>query len=247
MDNENASRASPVNWIERVAEKSHRSVVVVFNTEANSLGTGFVIASDGDRKLLLTNKHVMRVGDGLYGRLCARLRDQVAIWRRYTRNLGRRVREPSVDLALLVAESAELQPLGSIKRFANIQVGENVVAVGNPGVPDTQIVLEQTVTRGIVSGKGQMNTSVADSDVRTQVLLDVLRETIQTDAAINHGNSGGPLVNESGEVLGVNTITLAAFGMQGTNFAVRADWVLDSRRWEFDEDVSRLMAAIPRR
>jgi serine protease Do len=142
-------------------------------------------------------------------------------------DLAGEARDPSVDLAHLVVDSRELRPLGKIKRFAEIHVSENVVAVGNPGIPGVGIILEGTVTPGIVSGK------------RGELF-------IQTTAPINHGNSGGPLVSESGWLLGVNTYAFAALGMEATNFAVRADWVFDTRHWEYYQNVSRLMAAIPR-
>ena len=230
-----SSQSSSSNWMERVSEKSRQGVVVVYNRESESLGSGFVIAADGDRKLLLTNKHVLKLGNGpslepLVRECLLKTRSGRVV----QASLAGEARDSTVDLALLVAESPELKPLGSIKSFGEIHVGEDVVAVGNPGIPEqaadflkTEVVLEQTITRGIVSGKPN-------------------DRLIQTDAAINHGNSGGPLVNESGQVLGVNTLSFAALGMQGTNFAVRADWVFDSHRWEFHEDISRLMAAVPR-
>jgi serine protease Do len=153
------------------------------------------------------------------------------------------MRDPSIDLALLLVESRALQPLGPIKNFADIRVGEHVVAVGYPGIGEgtaeflkTDVLPGQSVTPGIVSAKPN-------------------QRLIQTNAAINHGNSGGPLVNEAGEVVGVCTYSVKiAFDsrghaeglLEGTNFAVRADWVLDPQRWDFQVDVSRLMAAIRR-
>ncbi len=186
------------NWIEQVDEKSHDSVVVVWNKEGESLGTGFVIAADGARKLLLTNKHVMRIGDVQTGPLAHECYLRTPSKALLPAELAGEAHDPSVDLALLVVESRNLRPLGKIESFAEIHKGENVVAIGNPGVPGTGIILEGTVTTGIVSGK------------RDELL-------IQTTAPINHGNSGGPLVSESGWVLGVNTLT--ASDMQATNFA----------------------------
>ena len=142
------------NWMERIDEKSHDSVVVVVNTEGNSSGTGFVIAADGDRKLLLTNKHVMRIGDDPKTDPLARecLLKTVAGKVMHAR-LAAEARDPAVDLALLVVDARELRPLGAIKKFADIHVGENVVTVGNPGLHGTDIILEGTMTPGIVSSK----------------------------------------------------------------------------------------------
>jgi S1-C subfamily serine protease len=214
------------NWMSRIDEKAQNSVVVLVNVEDSSLGTGFVIASDGDRKLLLTNKHVLRIGDDPQTDPLTRKCFLKTVAGKISQaKLAAEARDSSIDLAMVVAESHELQPLGTIGHFSDIHVGENVVTVGNPGIPGTHLILEGTVTPGIVSGK------------RGEML-------VQTTAPINHGNSGGPLVNESGQILGVNTFTLK--DMQATNFAFRADWVFDRQHWTFHEDVSRLLAAIPR-
>jgi serine protease Do len=141
-----------------------------------STGSGFVIDPSG---LIVTNAHVIEGA----GQIQVRLAD------------GRRViasvvgRDNRVDLALLKIEGASrltVLPLGDSNR---LRVGELVLALGNP------FGLEQSVSFGIVSRKGAPLTVAAPGF-----------DFIQTDAAVNPGNSGGPLVNVSGEVVGVNTM-----------------------------------------
>ncbi len=211
------------NWIERIHERADTSVVVV--VAGDSTGTGFVIAAKNGRVLLLTNKHVLGGGSVEMDSLARECYLKTVAGTSLNATLAGAARGPSIDLALIVAESRELQPLGPVKDFSEIQVGENVAAVGNPGIPGTDVLLEGTVTPGIVSGKrGAM--------------------FIQTTAPINHGNSGGPLVNDAGQIIGVNTFSIE--GKQGTYFAFRADWVFDKDRWEFVEEISDLMDAISR-
>lgn len=150
-----------------------------------SLGSGFIITADG---FILTNDHVVReateitvtLGDG----------------RSFTANV--RGRDPKLDLALLKIEAQEL-PVVQLGNSAELQVGEWVLAIGNP------FGLEQTVTAGIVSAKGRVIGAGPYDDF------------IQTDASINPGNSGGPLFNIRGQVVGINTAIIA--GGQGIGFA----------------------------
>jgi serine protease Do len=151
--------------------------------------SGFIIAPDG---YILTNNHVV---DGAT-RVQVRLDDG--------RELPARVagRDPQTDLALLKVAAASLPviPLGD---SSAVQVGEPVMAVGNP------FGLEQTVTTGIVSATGRVIGEGPYDDF------------IQTDASINPGNSGGPLINARGEAVGVNTaIVSRSGGSVGIGFAV---------------------------
>jgi S1-C subfamily serine protease len=126
-----------------------------------------------------------------------------------------------LDLALLVAKAPGLRSMGRIARFNDVRVGEAVVAIGHP------LGLDYTVTSGIVSAKRNS------------------RE-IQTSAPISPGNSGGPLVNKHGFVLGVNTRTVEATEGQALSFATRADVVLNADAWRFERDVDDLLSRIQR-
>lgn len=145
-------------------------------------GSGFIVSSDG---LILTNKHVV---------------DSETIDYSVVLNDGQRIdaqvlaKDPSLDLAILKIDKKDL-PVVTLGDSDNIQVGETVIAIGN--------VLgkyQNSVTKGIISG---LSRTIQASDGSGQ--SEVLEDTIQTDAAINSGNSGGPLLNLSGEVVGVNS------------------------------------------
>ncbi|HEY5891803.1 MAG TPA: trypsin-like peptidase domain-containing protein [Chthoniobacterales bacterium] len=115
--------------------------------------------------------------------------------------------DPQTDLALLKIDLPNLEPL-SIGDSEAVEVGQIVFAIGNP------YGLQESVSQGIISAKGR--TAVSDSQV----------EFLQTDAAVNRGNSGGPLVNIRGEVIGVNsTIFSESGGNQGIAFAIPSNTV----------------------
>lgn len=117
-------------------------------------------------------------------------------------------RDPDTDLAVLEIELDDLptMPLG---RSDTLRVGDVVLAIGNP------LGLSQTVTQGIVSATGRGQLGVADFE-----------NFIQTDAAINFGNSGGALINSSGELIGINTAILArSSGIEGISFAIPVNLV----------------------
>lgn len=155
-------------------------------------GSGFVIAPDG---LIVTNFHV--VGDARAVRVA--IPDGASTEGRV---LGR---DPDTDIALVRADGhfADIAPLGDSGRLRR---GQIAIAIGNP------LGFEWTVTTGVVSALGR---SMRASTGR---LID---DVIQTDAALNPGNSGGPLVSSAGQVIGVNTAMI--HGAQGIAFAVASN------------------------
>ncbi len=174
------------------------SVVTV--TQASGQGSGFVISSDG---YILTNAHVVSSQGPVYVAFSNNDRAQATI-------VGS---DPSTDVALLkvtVAPGA-LHP-ATLGSSAAIQVGDEVVAIGNP------FGLDRTVTSGIISALNRQITSPSDT---------AINGAIQTDAAINHGNSGGPLLNIQGQVIGINS-QIADSGVNanvGVGFAIPIDLV----------------------
>jgi S1-C subfamily serine protease len=219
----------PNDWVEDVDQAARRSVVQI--KTADGMGTGFVIASQGPWHLLLTNKHVVTVTEGLISRR-SRIPDQCQVvlcdGTALRGELVGVAKDP-IDLALVLVEANGLRPLGRICPFEQIHVGEKAVAVGHPGVGDVE--LKYTITEGIVSAK---------------------RESLwlQTNAAINHGNSGGPLIGRDWRVLGVNTGILrhesgSDDSVEGVGFAVRADLVRMPEKWTYRPDVTDLLRAIP--
>jgi len=155
-------------------------------------GSGFVISTDG---FMVTNNHVIENAVSIK----ASFADGMEL------NAGLTGADPSTDIAILKVYKEDLRPL----QFADsdlLEPGQIAIAIGNP------MGLQHTVTAGIVSAMGR---SLRANNGR---LID---DIIQTDAALNPGNSGGPLVNSEGRVIGVNTAVIAA--AQGLCFAVSSN------------------------
>lgn len=153
-------------------------------------GSGFILSSDGQ---ILTNAHVV---EGT---------DVVEVTLRDGRKFEGRVigRDVLTDVAVVTIEATEL-PTASLGSSEQLVAGQWAIAIGNP------LGLDNTVTVGIISATGRSSAQVGISDKRVRF--------IQTDAAINPGNSGGPLLNDRGEVIGVNTAIRA--NAQGLGFAI---------------------------
>jgi len=155
----------------------------------HSLGSGFIIRSDG---YVATNNHV--VDDA------TEIQVKLSDGRKFPAKIVGR--DPKTDLALLRVNATGL-PVVPLGNSDTLQVGQPVMAIGNP------FGLEGTVTTGIVSAKGRV---IGDGPYD---------DFIQTDTSINPGNSGGPLVDQSGEVVGINTAIFSqSGGSVGIGFAI---------------------------
>lgn len=157
--------------------------------KSNSLGSGFIISADG---YIVTNNHVVEKSDTVWVTIGRRNKDE----KLKAEIIGT---DPETDLALLKIQASGL-PFLTFGNSDTLEVGEWVVAIGSP------LGLDHTVTAGIVSAKGRSIQSGPYDDF------------LQTDASINQGNSGGPLINMSGQVVGINTAI--AQRAQGIGFAI---------------------------
>ncbi len=173
--------------------------------EAQGIGSGFLINAEGQ---ILTNNHVISGSQKIQVTLPDQTQHEARVL----------VRDPVNDLALIEIDAPEAPlpflPLGDSD---NLQVGQKVLAIGNP------LGLDNTLTTGIVSS---LERTIPGQDME-------LSGMIQTDAAINHGNSGGPLLDSSGNVIGINTAIFGEAGSIGIGFAMpinRAKRMLDDFR-----------------
>ncbi len=180
-----------------VAEKVSKSVVSIvtstkttdfFGQSYNSAaaGTGIIVTADG---YILTNKHVISGASAVTVVL-----DDGTTYE----NVKIVATDPLNDVAFLKVENVSDLTAATLGDSKTIAVGQQVIAIGN-ALGEYQ----NTVTSGIVSGTGRSVVASDGSGTTTESLSDM----IQTDAAINSGNSGGPLVNAAGEVIGINTAT----------------------------------------
>ncbi len=180
-----------------IADKVSKSVVSIVtstqatdffgqNHESSAAGTGIIVTSDG---YILTNKHVINGAS----RVSVILDDGTTY-----EDVEVVATDPLNDVAFLKIKDVSDLAQATLGDSKTINVGQQVIAIGN-ALGEYQ----NTVTAGIISGTGRSVTASDGSGRNAETLSDM----IQTDAAINSGNSGGPLVNAAGEVIGINTAT----------------------------------------
>jgi putative serine protease PepD len=200
-----ANRSGSALSIGSIYKLAYRGVVKItvtsngasspFNDQAQrAQGSGFVYDMNGD---IITNQHVVDGADSI----------KVTFWNGKTYNASLVGADPSTDTAVIKADApaSMLHPL-QFGDSSSVEVGDGVVAIGSP------FGLEETVTAGIVSALHRQITSLNNFTID---------DSIQTDAAINHGNSGGPLLNMQGKVIGITSqIESDSGGNDGVGFAV---------------------------
>jgi putative serine protease PepD len=203
-DSQPASSSSGLS-VNAIYQRTHKGVVEItvsgrtqespFGGQTQQAqGSGFVYDTEGR---IVTNEHVVDGAQSV----------SVKLWNGKSYDATVVGTDPSTDLAVLDidAPASVLSPL-PLGDSDKVQVGNTVVAIGSP------FGLEQTVTAGIVSALHRQMTSPNNFTIGN---------SIQTDAAINHGNSGGPLINSSGQVIGVNAqIASDSGGNEGVGFAI---------------------------
>ena len=171
---------------------------------ATASGSGIIISEDG---YILTNNHVVSSStseSSSYYQISEATKVSVTLFNDETEYEAKIVgQDEQTDLAVIKIEKNGLTK-AEFADSDDVKVGEFAMAVGNP------VNMTSTVTTGIVSA---VNRKITDSDGKTY-------KCIQTDAAINSGNSGGALVNSEGKVIGINTLKLSGTGIEGIGFAI---------------------------
>lgn len=180
-------------------EKVYDSVVTVKNYVKNQLystGSGFVFKTDDKYGYILTNYHVINGGSNVSVVFTNNKEEEVSVvgYDEYS------------DIAVLAVDKSLVLSTAQIGSSTDMRIGDTTFAVGTP-VDST--VYSWSVTRGILSGKDRM------------VQVDnYVMSVLQTDTAINSGNSGGPLCNSNGEVIGITNMKLASSQIEGMGFAI---------------------------
>lgn len=178
------------------------SIFLRNSTTASAEGSGIIISEDG---YILTNNHIVNsTSNNSYYEIEKANKISVYLYNDETEYQATIVgTDEQTDLAVIKIDKTGLTP-AELGDSSKVQVGEFSMAIGNP------LGLESSVTAGIISA---VERKVTDSDGKTFTL-------IQTDAAINSGNSGGALVNAEGKVIGINTLKLSGTGIEGMGFAI---------------------------
>jgi len=186
-------------------EKIYDAVVVVggyTNGVLSSSGTGFVYEQDEKFAYILTNSHVV---DGTTSVKVKFTNDSIED----VELVGNDIYS---DIAVLKIKKEKIISVAEIGNTDSLRVGDTVFAIGAP-LDDEY---SWTVTRGILSGKDRL----VDISTTASKNADWVMSVMQTDAAINSGNSGGPLANSNGQVIGITNMKLVSDGVEGIGFAI---------------------------
>lgn len=191
-----------------VGIKVQYSVNSIFSRQstAEAEGSGIIISSDG---YILTNNHIVNSSSSSnsmssYYQVSEATKVTVFLYNDKTEYEAKIVgTDEQTDLAVIKIDKTDLSA-AELGDSSSIKVGEFSMAIGNP------LGMQSSVTCGIISA---VNREVTDTDNKSYKL-------IQTDAAINSGNSGGALVNSNGQVIGINTLKLSGTGIEGMGFAI---------------------------
>jgi len=181
-------------------------VVEVYNNDTiTASGTGFVYKKTSKKAYILTNNHVVSSISG-----------KVKVKVKFTNGNEEEVTiegaDEYSDLAVLSLDADKVEYVAEIGNSEDMRLGDTVFTVGAP--LDTEYYW--SVTRGILSGKDRMvEVSLSNSSSS-----DYVMKVLQTDASINSGNSGGPLANANGEVIGITNMKLVSSGVEGIGFAI---------------------------
>lgn len=194
--------------MEDAIKKIYDSVlcIEVLNQDGSvlSTGTGFVYGKDDKYGYVLTNAHVVSGATNIQGMLSNNIATTLTL-------LGS---DTYTDLAVLRMDVKDVLQVASIGDSKNTAIGNTVFTVGSP----MGATYAGTVTKGILSGKDRLiETSTSSNGLTSE---SYIVKVLQTDAAISPGNSGGPLVNLAGDVIGINSLKLVDEQVEGMGFAI---------------------------
>lgn len=180
-----------------------------FSSEAveAGVGSGVIYKKEGDSAYIATNHHVVNGADKL----------TVTFSDGTTADATLMGSDATYDLAVLKVDADKVPAVISIGKSSELKPGQTVIAIGNPLGQ-----FENSVTRGVVSSTSRLVP--VDTDENGQA--DFNAEVIQTDAAINPGNSGGALINEEGQLVGINSMKIATAEVEGVGFSIPVDIAL---------------------
>ena len=193
-------------------EKLYDAVVVVGAYKDGILasnGTGFVYDQDDKSAYILTNSHVVNGANSVKVKFTNNTIETVEVVGDDTYS----------DIAVLKVAKEKIIKVASLGELNDSRVGDTVFAIGAP-LDDEY---SWTVTRGILSGKDRL----VDISSNNSATKDMVMSVMQTDAAINSGNSGGPLANSNGEVIGITNMKLVSDGVEGIGFAIPINDAVD--------------------
>ena len=170
--------------------------------EAISAGSGFIYKKDDKNAYILTNYHVIEDGKNY----SVTLSNGTELEATYVNG------DQYYDMAVLKIDSKEVTKVAKLGESSNLELGDSIFTVGSPLGKDYM----GTITKGIISGVNRMVSVRVDNK-------SYLMEVMQFDASINSGNSGGPLCNIKGEVIGISSSKIKGTGVEGLGFAIPID------------------------
>lgn len=209
-----AQAADPYDRIIQAAAKVRPSVVSIVNhktgsslsMEESALGSGVIFKKEDGKAFIMTNHHVIEGSSDL----------EIVTVDGETHKAKLVGQDRVSDIAVLSADAEGLGPAADIGDSSKLQRGQTVLAIGNP------LGLGGTLTSGIVS----YTDRILPVSINQDGVYDWEQNVIQTDAAINEGNSGGALVDLNGKVVGINTMKISDTGVEGLGFAIPMNEVM---------------------
>ncbi|WP_310830838.1 S1C family serine protease [Paenibacillus pedocola] len=213
-----ASSGDPYDRIIQAAALVRPAVVSIINhkednkelniLDESALGSGVIYKKDDDKAFIITNNHVIE-GTGKL---------EVVTVDGVTHKATLVGADKVTDIAVLSMDAKGITTVAQIGDSSKLRLGETVIAIGNP------LGLGDTLTSGIVS----YTERTIPVSLNQDGVYDWEQEVIQTDAAINEGNSGGALVDLDGKVIGINTMKISDTGVEGLGFAIPANHVMET-------------------